>query len=352
MRASPSFFSAAVISCLLAIGGAACSTAPHGTGDGGAKAPSQALESQLRNPEWNSRPANGDDWQKRAAFLEAKGFRVEARQVIQRAFSETANLACLSAWIGMDEKLFHQLDKKQTTLTRWVEHPVPRPPLKKPEFLDTVDFSNGVPKINPIIAATAVAVQQQKEHTALVISYELSHLVQVLEPDKVQATLETYDLLRGSQTSLSSHISQALQSSSESHQQPLVQLSARQKAFQREVIAARCNFSSFAVVSPSLAKAEQLIFISKKESPNALLPFGHSKERLREAAMAISRSVGSATGILLETHEEVRLQFFTVWKSMRETARKEELEELKVIQTLSDSLSTEKLSGANKWWPK
>ena len=352
MKAPPLSFSAAVLAHLLAIGGAGCSTAQHGAGDGGAKAQSQELESQFRNPERNLHPANDDDWSKRAAFLEAKGFRVEARQVIQRAFSETANLACLSAWIGMDEKLFQQLDKKQTTLTRWVEHYVPRPPLKKPEFYDTLDFSYGLPTINPTKAAIAMAKQQQKEHTALVVSYELSHLVRVLEPDKVQAALETYDLLKGSQTSLSSHISQAIQSGSESHQQKLVQLSARQRAFQREVVAARCNFVSFAVVSPSLAKAEQLIFISKKESPQAPLPIGHSKERLREAATTISRAVGSATGILLETHEEVRLQFFTVWKSMRETADKEELEELKVLQTLSDTLPAERQSGADKWWQK
>jgi len=60
--------------------------------------------------------------------------------------------------------------------------------------------------------------------------------------------------------------------------------------------------------------------------------------------------VGTSQGILLETQEEVRMQFLNVWNVFKAMAGNAELEEIKVLQTLGESLAIERRLGASKWW--
>ena len=54
----------------------------------------------------------------------------------------------------------------------------------------------------------------------------------------------------------------------------------------------------------------------------------------------------------MEADEIVRDQFFAVFRALKELVGKEEFEELKVLQTLSDSISSEQKKGSERWWSK
>ena len=287
--------------------------------------------------------------------MEAKGFRAETRQVIQVAFSNTGDLDCISAWLEVDDKLFKAQDRaRKSNIPPEGRPTIPLPPIRKPTIKQVLAGAvighAGDLATLPASLLASLLLQQAQEHRGLMVADHLEHLVPVPDLKPVQDTLETYDFIKGSQTALASLISKSVQDGNKFQLEKLVQLSARQKAFQQDIIAARCDYVSFAVVRPYLIRAAQLTFVSRLES--ATFPLGHSRPRLKEAAVTISRVLGTSTGILAETDEEVRQQFIRVWKEIRDTAGKEEFEELKVVQTLSDSLQSEKQSGANKWWPK
>ena len=59
---------------------------------------------------------------------------------------------------------------------------------------------------------------------------------------------------------------------------------------------------------------------------------------------------GAYNDILLESYEDVRDQFYDTLKKLKNTAGDKELEDLKVLQTLTDSSSRQKQNGADKWW--
>ena len=54
--------------------------------------------------------------------------------------------------------------------------------------------------------------------------------------------------------------------------------------------------------------------------------------------------------ILLESNEDVREQFYVIYQKLKDTAGDKEFEDLKVLQTLLDSSSRTKRTGADKWW--
>ena len=59
---------------------------------------------------------------------------------------------------------------------------------------------------------------------------------------------------------------------------------------------------------------------------------------------------GSYKDLLLQSHEDVRDQFYHVYSFLKETAGDKEWEDLKVLQTLIDSTSSAKKTGADLWW--
>ncbi len=104
----------------------------------------------------------------------------------------------------------------------------------------------------------------------------------------------------------------------------------------------RTGFISYTVVSPYLATAEILICIANTEL------IGHNEKFLQEAAKTLAK--GAYKDILLQSNEDVRDQFYQVFQYLKETAGDKELEDLKVVQTLVDSASKAKKTGADLWW--
>ena len=99
-----------------------------------------------------------------------------------------------------------------------------------------------------------------------------------------------------------------------------------------------------------MARTQQLIYISVLKAPLKTPSFGRDKNLAREAAKVLAAGCGQNT--LMEADEIVRDQFFAVFRALKELVGKEEFEELKVLQTLSDSISSEQKKGSERWWSK
>ena len=104
----------------------------------------------------------------------------------------------------------------------------------------------------------------------------------------------------------------------------------------------RASYLSYNVVSPCLALASQLIFMSKKKGW-----LFADEDLLREAAGAMT--LGADQGNIRECHSDVRMQFLKVARDLKECAGKALFEECKVIQTLSDKINNNDL-GESAWW--
>ena len=141
MKAPLRQFSAAVNSFLLIVSWAACSS---------------AAERQIQRQASTLELPSEFDWQKRAETLEAKGFRDEARQVIQRAFSDTGNLVCIGAWLEMDEKLFLLQDRRRRTITRWQPQTIPLSPLW------TIATSSQFDEVGALVALVAARAHKNR----------------------------------------------------------------------------------------------------------------------------------------------------------------------------------------------
>lgn len=96
------------------------------------------------------------------------------------------------------------------------------------------------------------------------------------------------------------------------------------------------NFFSYDIVSPILAKSQQLIFDADKSKL-----FGVDENVMREAAKVLGTLNDD---IIKYVYQDVRNQFLDVVKEFREKAGKEFMEELKDIQTLQDKFVNNRYS--------
>ncbi|WP_165076027.1 MULTISPECIES: hypothetical protein [unclassified Desulfovibrio] len=96
------------------------------------------------------------------------------------------------------------------------------------------------------------------------------------------------------------------------------------------------NFFSYEVASPILAKTQQLIFIADTSKI-----IGVDENVLRDAA----RLLGTLNDdLFLYINQEVRNQFLDVYKNLKETAGKSQIEEMAAIQTMQDKFINNRYS--------
>ena len=111
-----------------------------------------------------------------------------------------------------------------------------------------------------------------------------------------------------------------------------------------QIVDSRTNYLSFDVISPDLARADQLIYVSRMSKGGL---GGHDEDILRHAALVVGRVCRQDS--LFGADERVREQFLHTFRDMKRVAAATELEDLKMLQTLADTLSDEK-KGPGAWW--
>ncbi len=111
----------------------------------------------------------------------------------------------------------------------------------------------------------------------------------------------------------------------------------------RELIDARCNYVSYRIISPALAK------VSKEHYLATFKWLGlDDKSKLRNSIIELTHSFHNEW--LFTSTEEVRIQYCDVVKSLKNDVGKAEWEEFKTLSTMLDSNDPSKPRGADAWW--
>jgi len=271
---------------------------------------------------------------KSAVYAEQHGNPILARQILKEAYQETQKIEILSQWIVMDEAMFQALKQKNQhhSFTDW-----------------QTDFEQKCLKKQPY-SGHCSDYDRHKE----LLSQE-NNVIPIPDIEIVTTILNNYKQLKNSLTEIRTVLdSQELDTLKESSNQV--------SSLIRQVQRTRCDYLSFDVVSPYLARTEQLIFISKINKPEVssiltLVPDQSIKklrgiEILREASSIFAQVADF--DMIVESHSSVRKQFFNVYDKFQE-AGGTKFEEFKAIKTVADQV---KLKHATivpceeRWWGK
>ncbi len=309
----------------------------------------------LFTPSVSGEPAAISKGIDKAVYLEDQGHKGLARDVLMRGYTETHHTAILRKWLYLDQKWLNTLERKnqRDTLYSWR----PFEPNKSDTFKAAVKkcverylFSSSprtdvVPRYPGLLDAMCVWLYLSENERHAMIKHEKKHPVAILNIHEVRRVLEEYDALKLSQFSLAKILKGQIIIATGDDLDEVVEILSEHNTFINDIISTRCNYVSFDVISPYLARTEQLIFLSEKAH---FLSIGSSSEMLNDAAKTLSRA--AEENLLMESDETVRGQFLEVYSQLGDIAGDAELEDLKVLKTLIDRLRKEKELGSSRWW--
>ena len=107
----------------------------------------------------------------------------------------------------------------------------------------------------------------------------------------------------------------------------------------------RTAYLSYEVISPILWEVNRLLFLADSDY---LALIGKDKKTLDGAVRTLA--LACHKDWLYQADETVRHQFVDTQRLLKEVASKVELEDYKVVTTLSDSIDPSKKRGAEAWW--
>jgi hypothetical protein len=272
-----------------------------------------------------------------ASYLEQQNNPLVARQILKSAYQATKHISLLSHWLAMDEAMFLKLKQKHKrySITRW-----------KTEFKKKClnQWHYGL---------HCSEYDRQKE-----LAHQEKTAISTSALEEVRTVLNKYNQLKTSLTERQSLLDSLEKSGEDSAK--IKQMLAKHQALVNKVKRTRSDYLSFDVISPYLARTEQLVFISSIYNPKVssiltLLPDKslskfRSIEKLREAAKIFANVADQE--ILLDSNSTVRKQFVGVLKNFKEIAGPAQFKEFKPIKAIADKLKRgkERHLGAQRWW--
>lgn len=281
-------------------------------------------------------------------FLEKLGHHGLVRDLLAESYRTDGDIRLLQQWIDLDERWSREL---QTA-----NH------MTKPTYFvpQSVEATSLLRRASPVLAylmfgsssGWIVYTGSKELDRKKLVAREESHALPVADIIKAKATLGEYDGLRTSQSQLRGILKASIRDKSlTSEIEECQALFGRHDSYASRLIKARTEYLSYDLLSPNFARSQQLIYLScLKAILKTPSLFGHDKNLASEAAKVLAAGCGQNT--LMEADEIVRDQFFAVFRALKELVGKEEFEELKVLQTLSDSISSEQKKGSERWWSK
>jgi hypothetical protein len=169
-----------------------------------------------------------------------------------------------------------------------------------------------------------------------------NYYISLYDISNTKKILKQFDVLKQSQDKLSHIFKEYIKQANTQEFKNILPLLKEVKNFKNKIKISRTNFISYTVVSPYLANAQRYIILSNSDI------IGHNEKYLGKAVRSIAK--GAYKDILLESNEDVREQFYTVFQKLKDIAGEKEWEDLKVLQTLMDSSSNDKKTGSDRWW--
>ena len=252
----------------------------------------------------------------RAEILEQARLREIARDVLENAVLPNYDTTALQRWLEFDEKWAADLrsklhENKPTSFQPQAIFPTTRE-IEGQAFWEGLAGGSGI-VLGPYLSSGADRVLSETKRRQLVSGEEAHPLPEVNIGD-AKKVLEDFNRLKTSESRLRGLLNGAMK---EGTRLAVIQLSRpeqkRDQLFD-SIVKARTDYLSFDVISPNLARAEQLIYLSDLREPI----WGHDEKVLADAAKVIEKVCDQ--GLLLESDEMVRDQFMLVQKALKKMA--------------------------------
>ena len=273
----------------------------------------------------------------RVEFLEKRGHHDEARVALSNEFQDKDDPVLLGQWIDLDKEWLSALkaDCRNTEVAKFTP--------QQSTIESTCGKTGGwaATIISGYFTGVGNQALSEWERRELVRKEEANPLPEI-DIEKAARVIKDLDGLRTSQDKLAMLIKRALtEDKSIEKLREFDALNRQLAALASDVLRTRRSFFSYDVISPNLARSEQLIHLADLKAPI----FGHDKDILAKSARVMTRACVKES--LFDADECVRDQFLRVFKLLKGMAGKEELDELKMLQTLSDSIVSKNLSPAH-----
>jgi len=270
-----------------------------------------------------------------ATYLELQNNSEVARQILKTVYQASKQITLLSHWLAMDEAKFQQLKQKQQrhSIYHW-----------------EAEFENKC--LNE--RHYGWHCSEYDRHKELV--FQEGSAIPTVTIEEVRGLLDKYNQLKSSLIEIQRLLSDPSLKTDEVAK--IKEMSRKHQTLVDEVKRTRYDYLSFDVISPYLARTEQLVFISRIDkpevgSPLTFLPDNSLKklraiETLREAAKMFAFVADQE--ILFDSHSTIREQFVRVYKKFKKTAGPAHFDEFEPIKVIASQLKKEPNLGAERWW--
>ncbi len=264
---------------------------------------------------------------KSANYAKQEGNLKLVRKILKEGYQSTQQTEILSQWLAIDETVIQALKQKHQlkSITQW-----------KSEFED---------KCLKMTHAKCSEYERQKA-----ISQQEKNTIAIPQIEEVDAILNKYKQLKESQLDRENFLDEKFLADADED-------SGKKNIFEQhqtqvdQLKRTRCQYISFDVISPYLARVNQLIFQAKINKPKGstilTLVSDSSLKKVREIEMLqeaakILVNVG-VQGMIFESDASVQKQFLNVYDEFRQTEGAK-FEEFKEIKKIAERLKEEKKS--------
>jgi hypothetical protein len=269
-----------------------------------------------------------------------------SRELLNDFITNDNKMDSLKFWLVQDKKILQNLyfSKNKLTLLRLKQSKVGEKTAKK----YAIENMWSIIPVGGLVKGAYDTYKGQNSYQTYnseknnYIQYVNSYDISLFDISNAKKILKQFDELKKSQKKLNYILKEYIKESDTQEFKKILPLLKEVKNFKNNIKTRRTNFISYTVISPYLADAQRYIILSDLDT------IGHNEEYLKKAAKSMAK--GAYKDILLESNEDVRDQFYTVFQKLKNTAGEKEWEDLKVLQTLMDSSSDAKKTGADKWW--
>lgn len=252
-----------------------------------------------------------------ADTLVSQGYLPIAFEVLKQGHRAIGQLALLSKWVELAERLFNPLKVRQQNYA--LSHPQPNSAFQK----------SWLPWVN-------------RQHH---VQYEKDHPIPILRLSEVDQIIESYEQLKLSLIGLGAAL--------EAHQQNIFseeELSQTEELFRKyqimvaDVKRTRYDYLSFDVFSAYVGKAEQLIFLAET------VKFFSSSYSPRILDQAIKQLLPcNHQDLIFEAHPSVWAQFLKTYQTII-TIVGPNFPNAEALKKLAQNLAKQQSLGPEKWW--
>ena len=296
---------------------------------------------------------NADINTNNVARLFDKGEFVLAAEVLREGFSLAMSRAEVDVAIGWIEKLSLKLPGGEPSLV--IRKFVPPDANEAFEKISSREIRHGdwnipsgIVKIGSWLTSPGIAWKNDAQR--VVVAEEMLGRTRLITADEAQHELDRFDAVKGVVDGLNEVVDLGCKSGE--NLEDYLGIRRRLNNIKESLKRNRTRYLSYEVVSPYLYEAHANLFVGiadswRASSFNKANPWLVEKCKT-EGIKLLAKSCHQKW--LYSCSEDVRDQFVEIQKYLKNNAGECELEEYKIIMTMSDCNDPSKLRGADSWW--